>query len=218
MRSTELIEKLEELVRLTTECLNLFIDGKKKGINPLLVKISRLESEINALKAEQPEIDLNYIEVKKMILDIFTFYSDNVIDRSYFKQIPDYKYISIANDIYNGLLEIMVKAEQSQKEPLYKSTKLKQLEEMINSPLTDEERLYIQDSLKLLEQSQEPERTTEEMKFKLANENGKSTWKGHSQGYFYHFVEGWEACEEYRNQPMKKNNNGRRNIKNSQRI
>jgi len=56
------------------------------------------------------------------------------------------------------MLELYVKeySQQSPKEPiqetgkelLYKSDKLKKLQEIINSPLTDEERLYIQDSLK----------------------------------------------------------------------
>ena len=48
------------------------------------------------------------------------------------------------------------------------------------------------------EQRSEPEdELREETKQKLAEENKDSTWKGHSQGYYYHFIEGWDACIDY---------------------
>jgi hypothetical protein len=53
---------------------------------------------------------------------------------------------------------------------------------------------------KMKELAMQEKQTTEEAKFNKANENVKSTWKGHSQGYYYHFIEGWEACEEYASQ------------------
>ena len=37
---------------------------------------------------------------------------------------------------------------------------------------------------------------TDEEIYKAANANIKSTWKGHSQGYYYHFVEGAEWMRE----------------------
>jgi hypothetical protein len=46
----------------------------------------------------------------------------------------------------------------------------------------------------------------EETKQKLAEENKDSTWKGHSQGYYYHFIEGWDACIDYLKSKINTNN------------
>jgi hypothetical protein len=52
-------------------------------------------------------------------------------------------------------------------------------------------------------EQKESKRSAEEIKQQLAEANKESTWKGHSQGYYYHFIEGWEACENYAQQPQK---------------
>ena len=49
-KTDELISKLEEALQLSKECINCFIDRKTKGINPRIVKINKLKSEISSLK------------------------------------------------------------------------------------------------------------------------------------------------------------------------
>lgn len=46
-----IIEKQRELIKLSTHCINLLIDRAKRGINPILVKLERLQSELSALEA-----------------------------------------------------------------------------------------------------------------------------------------------------------------------
>ena len=64
------------------------------------------------------------------------------------------------------------------------------------------------DEISALEkQIMEPEdELREETKQKLAEENKDSTWKGHSQGYYYHFIEGWDACIDYLKSKINTNN------------
>jgi hypothetical protein len=53
------------------------------------------------------------------------------------------------------------------------------------------------EQLKVLQSEPDKDELREEAKQTLAEANKDSTWNGHSQGYYYHFIEGWDACIEY---------------------